>query len=58
VRWTHGDDSPHQVTLTKSQERSAVLLEGRSHTQAFAAPRVYEYICGLHPSLKGSVEVK
>jgi plastocyanin len=58
VTWTNGDDSPHQVTLTKSQERSAVLLKGQSHTQTFAAPGVYEYICGLHPSMKGSVEVK
>jgi plastocyanin len=58
VTWTNGDDSPHQITLTTSQERSAVLLKGQSHTQAFAAPGVYEYACGLHPSMKGSVEVK
>jgi plastocyanin len=58
VTWTNGDDSPHQVTLTKGQERSAVLLKGQSHTQAFAAPGVYEYICGLHPNMKGTVEVK
>jgi plastocyanin len=58
VTWTNGDDSPHQVTLTQSQQRSAVLLKGQSHTQAFAAPGVYEYICGLHPNMKGSVEVK
>jgi plastocyanin len=58
VTWTNGDDSPHQVTLTASQERSPVLLKGQSHTQAFAAPGVYEYVCGLHPSMKGSVEVK
>jgi plastocyanin len=58
VTWTNGDDSPHQVTLPKSQERSAVLLKGQSHTQAFAAPGAYEYICGLHPNMKGTVEVK
>jgi plastocyanin len=58
VTWTNGDDSPHQITLTASQERSTVLLKGQSHTQAFAAPGVYEYACGLHPSMKGSVEVK
>ena len=58
VTWTNGDDSPHQVTLAASQERSPVLLKGQSHTQAFAAPGVYEYACGLHPGMKGSVEVK
>ena len=41
-----------------SQERSTVLLKGQSHSQAFAAPGVYEYTCGLHPNMKGTVEVK
>jgi plastocyanin len=58
VTWTNGDDSPHQITLTASQERSPVLLKGQSHTQAFAAPGNYEYVCGLHPAMKGTVEVK
>ena len=58
VTWTNTDDSPHQITLAQSQERSAVLLKGQSHTQAFAAAGVYEYICGLHPNMKGAVEVK
>lgn len=58
VTWTNTDDSPHQVTLAKSQERSPVLLKGQSHTQAFAAPGTYEYACGLHPSMKGTIEVK
>ena len=58
VTWTNGDDSPHQITLAQSQERSLVLLKGQSHTQAFAAPGVYDYTCGLHPNMKGTVEVK
>jgi plastocyanin len=58
VTWTNGDDSPHQITVAQSQERSAVLLKGQSHTQAFATAGVYEYSCGLHPSMKGTVEVK
>ena len=58
VTWTNADDSPHQITLAKSQERSPVLLKGQSHTQAFAAPGAYDYMCGLHPGMKGTVEVK
>ena len=58
VTWTNTDDSPHQITLAQSQERSAVLLKGQSHTQAFATAGVYEYTCGLHPNMKGAVEVK
>jgi plastocyanin len=58
VTWTNGDDSPHQITLIQSKQRSAVLLKGQSHSQAFATAGSYEYICGLHPSMKGTIEVK
>ncbi|MBI2157792.1 MAG: cytochrome P460 family protein [Candidatus Rokubacteria bacterium] len=58
VTWTNADNSPHQIALAKSQERSPVLLKGQSHSRAFAAPGVYDYMCGLHPSMKGSIEVK
>jgi len=58
VTWTNGDDSPHQITFGQSQERSAVLLKGQSHTQAFATAGVFDYSCGLHPNMKGAVEVK
>ena len=57
VTWVNTDDSPHQVTVT-GLPRSPLLLKGQSHTQTFAAPGVYEYICGLHPAMKGTVEVK
>ena len=58
VTWTNRDDSPHQIAFTKTQERSSVLLKGQSHAQAFAAPGTYDYACGLHPSMKGTIEVK
>jgi plastocyanin len=59
VMWTNGDDSPHQITVTSGTvTRSAVLPKGARHVQAFAAPGVYDYMCGLHPSMKGQIEVK
>jgi plastocyanin len=58
VTWTNADDSPHQIAFAKIQERSTVLLKGQSHAQAFAAPGTYDYACGLHPSMKGTIEVK
>ena len=57
VTWVNSDDSPHQVTVT-GLPRSPLLLKGQSHTQTFAAAGVYEYVCGLHPAMKGTVEVK
>jgi plastocyanin len=59
VTWVNNDDSPHQVTVTSgTQARGPVMTKGQSYSQAFGAPGVYEYICGLHPSMKGQVEVK
>jgi plastocyanin len=57
VTWVNTDDSPHQVTIT-GLPRSAMLMKGQSHTQAFPTAGTFEYICGLHPSMKGTVEVK
>jgi plastocyanin len=37
---------------------SSLLTKGQSHTQTFAAAGVYEYICGLHPAMKGTIEVR
>lgn len=58
VVWTNADLAPHQVTFTRTQERSPILVTGQTHTHTFATPGVYDYICGLHPNMKGSVEVK
>jgi plastocyanin len=58
VRWLNEDDSPHQIAVTRTKERSAILTKGQSAVMAFNAPGTYDYTCGLHPSMKGSVEVK
>jgi amicyanin len=59
VTWTNTDDSPHQVTIAgEGGVRTAVILKGQSETLKFTAPGTYDYICGLHPGMKGKVEVK
>jgi plastocyanin len=61
VTWVNNDGSPHQITFVGDNAklpRSEMLLKGQSHTQSFAAAGTYDYICGLHPQMKGSVEVK
>jgi plastocyanin len=59
VTWVNNDDSPHQVTVTTvAPSRGPVLTRGQSYAHTFGAPGVYDYICGLHPSMKGQVEVK
>ena len=58
VRWLNGDDSPHQITVTSTKQRSVILTKGQSAVMAFNTPGSYDYTCGLHPSMKGTVEVK
>jgi plastocyanin len=58
VTWVNEDDSPHQITIVSTKERSPILLKGQSHAMGFNAAGTYEYICGLHPNMKGAIEVK
>lgn len=61
VSWVNGDDSPHQITLLgadgKPGTRSAVMLKGQKASLQFDAAGNIAYICGLHPSMKGTVDV-
>jgi plastocyanin len=57
VTWTNGDDSPHQITLAEKGTRTAVLLKGQSASLTFADAGTVGYMCGLHPGMKGSIEV-
>jgi plastocyanin len=57
--WTNTDDSPHQVTVQGSSTlRTPVILKGQSVSIKFEQPGNYDYICGLHPGMKGKIEVK
>jgi plastocyanin len=58
VTWLNEDDSPHQITIVSTKERSPILLKGQSHAMAFNTAGTFEYMCGLHPSMKGTVEIK
>jgi len=59
VTWANTDDSPHQVTLTgPNGRRSGVILKGQTESLTFNEPGSYAYICGLHPNMKGTIEVK
>lgn len=59
VNWTNADDAPHQVTVQgQNTLRTGVILKGQSVAMRFDQPGTYDYICGLHPAMKGKIEVK
>lgn len=38
--------------------RTAVLLRGQTGSITFDKASAYNYVCGLHPTMKGTIEVK
>ncbi len=59
VTWTNTDDSPHQVTIAgEGGARTPVILKGQSQAFKFTEAGTFDYICGLHPAMKGKVEVR
>jgi len=64
VTWTNDDTVGHDVTKTggpgpdfKSGE-SGGLSQGDTFTQTFTAPGKIDYVCTVHPNMKGTVTVK
>ncbi len=58
ITWTNVDDSPHQVTVQGATTlRTPVVLKGQSTALQFNDVGSYGYICGLHPGMKGQIEV-
>jgi plastocyanin len=57
VRWENYDDSPHSIVDAALGLRSKALDTDESFAHVFAKPGTYHYICGLHPQMKGTIEV-
>jgi plastocyanin len=58
VTWTNADDTPHQISVVGAKEqRSEVVLKGQSAKLQFDEAGNIAYICGLHPGMKGTIEV-
>ena len=51
------DDTPHQISVTNGQ-KTPVFLRGQRATVTLDKAGEYGYVCGLHPSMKGTIEVK
>ena len=57
LTFLNSDDTPHQITVANGP-KTAVFLRGQRASLTFDKPGEYNYICGLHPSMKGAIEVK
>lgn len=58
ITWVNADDTPHQVSVVGANgQRSELMLKGQSATLQFDAAGNIAYVCGLHPGMKGTIEV-
>jgi plastocyanin len=57
LTFVNTDDTPHQISVAGGP-RTAVFLRGQKASLTLDKPGEYNYICGLHPSMKGVIEVK
>ena len=57
VTWVNEDDIPHTVVST-GHFRSKALDTDDKYSFTFTAPGTFEYFCGLHPHMQGSIVVE
>ena len=59
VTFTNEDNEPHTATSqSTSTIHSPTLSKGQSYTITFTKPGTYDYICTIHPFMKGTVIVR
>ena len=57
IEWVNKDFFPHTATATDGFD-SGIILAGKSWTHTPGAKGEVEYICTLHPTMKGTLTVK
>jgi plastocyanin len=57
VTWTNHDPFEHSVVAQDGTFQSQDLSPGQSFAHAFTAPGTYQYVCGIHPTMHGTVTV-
>lgn len=55
VKWTNRDSAPHIIKGSTFESES--LAKGDTYEFVFTESGVYDYICSIHPSMKGTVTV-
>jgi plastocyanin len=58
VKWTNMDSAGHNVVSDDGTTiKSPKMALGESWSMVFDTPGTYTYICGIHPSMNGTVVV-
>jgi plastocyanin len=58
LKFLNVDDSPHFIVVQGAPQKTDMLLRGQTGSMTFDKAGAYNYICGLHPAMKGTIDVK
>lgn len=58
VVWTNKDPTAHTVTSVDKKFHSRNLKTGQQFAFTFKKPGTYNYICSIHPYMKGKIVVE
>jgi plastocyanin len=57
VIWLNQDSAPHTATAEDGSFDTGTLEEGKLKSETFKQLGTYDYVCEIHPSMHGTVEV-
>jgi plastocyanin len=57
VIWKNRDSVPHTATAADGSFDTGTIEEGKIKSETFKEPGTYEYVCSIHPQMRGTVEV-
>ena len=58
VTWVNKEDMPHTVVHVNKGFRSKTLVKDAQYSFTFTAAGDYDYLCSIHPNMKGKVIVR
>jgi len=58
VVWKNEDNVTHTINSDIGHVASEDILPGEEYEHTFNVPGTYNYHCGIHPSMKGTIIVK
>jgi plastocyanin len=57
VTWTNRDEEPHTVVASDGSFRSPGMGTGATYSHTFPAAGKFDYVCSIHPMMRGTVVV-
>jgi plastocyanin len=58
VTWSNEDEAVHTVTAADKSWDSGRIPIGGTFSQTFTVPGNYEFVCSIHPAMKGTISVR